>query len=44
MKDNVKESSHARCEVCRILKTVRMIEQSATNREIIHMERKATQL
>ena len=29
------ESSHARCELCRMLKTVRMIEHSANKREFI---------
>ena len=32
MNEIVTESSHAKCELCRILKTVRMTEQSADSR------------
>ena len=32
MNENVTESSHAQCVLCRTLNTVRMIEQSANNK------------
>ena len=32
MNEHVTESSHAQCEPCRILKTVRMTEQSANHK------------
>ena len=35
MNEFVTETSHAQCELCRILKTARMTEQSADNQEII---------
>ena len=40
MGENVTEASHAERELCRILKTVRMIEQSANNSQIIKKKKK----